>query len=81
MQKGKEIWESAQVGTKTGDRKSAHVMRMYALSQMLAAAESSILTGEDVRAAEYLYELHVYAEKLAALLTQERESQPSLAAA
>jgi hypothetical protein len=56
-------------------------MRVYALNQMLAAAETAILTGDEKQAAEYLYELQLYAEKLADLLSPEKESQPSLAAA
>jgi hypothetical protein len=81
MQNGKELWETAEGGTKTGDVKSANVMRVYALNQMLAAAETAILTGDEKQAAEYLYELQLYAEKLADLLSPEKESQPSLAAA
>jgi hypothetical protein len=73
MQNGKELWEAAEGGTKTGDAKSANVMRVYALNQMLAAAETAVLTGEEKRAAEYLYELQLYAEKLAHLLSQGEE--------
>ena len=78
MQKGKDIWEAAESGTRTGDTKSAHVMRTYALNQMLAEAETAILTGDAERAAERLYELRSYAERLAELLTPEKQSQPSL---
>jgi hypothetical protein len=80
MQKGKEIWDAAQSETKTGDSKSAHVMRMYALSQMLAEAETAVLTGNAGRAAECLYELRLYAEPLAELLEPEKKAQ-ALAAA
>lgn len=80
MQKGKEIWDAAQCDTKTGDAKSAHVMRMYALNQMLAEAETAVLTGDNERAAQCLCELQSYAEKLAELLAPKNMSQPSLAA-
>jgi hypothetical protein len=40
-------------GNKTGDAKSAQAMRMYALSPMLAAAETAVLTGDEKRAAAY----------------------------
>ncbi len=63
MQNGKEIWEAAPTPTKTGDPKSAHVMRMYALAQMLAAAETAVLTDKNQQAAEALSDLQANAEK------------------
>ena len=63
MHNGKEIWEAATTGTKTGDSKSAHVMRTYALAQMLAAAEAAVLTGKNQHAAEALCDLQAHTEK------------------
>ena len=65
----------------TGDSKSAHVMRMYALAQMLAAAETAVLTGKDQQAAEALCDLQAHAEKFVGLLAPEKRSRPYLVAA
>ena len=65
----------------TGDSKSAHVMRMYALAQMLAAAETAVLTGKNQQAAEALCVLQAHAEKFVGLLAPEKRFQPNLVAA
>jgi hypothetical protein len=57
MQDGKEIWNTAEAGTKLGDRKSANVMRLYALAQMLAQAESALLVEDEPLALQHLQTL------------------------
>ncbi len=81
MQNGKKIWEVAATGTKTGDPRSAHIMRMYALAQMLAAAETAVLTGKNQQAAEALCDLQAHAEKFVGLLAPEKRSRPTRVAA
>ena len=50
MTRGEELWQAAEMGTKTGDLKSQHVLQMYALAQMLATAETALLK-DDLQAA------------------------------
>ena len=81
MARGKEIWEAASKGTKCGTERSANAMRFYALSRMLAEAETSALMGMDAEAARQLRELQAHAEKLVAQLAPpSAPGQPSLVA-
>jgi hypothetical protein len=64
MRDGKEIWDAALVGTKSGDSKSAKVMMVYAVAQILAQAESAVLQGDDVQAVQQLEAVRTYAERL-----------------
>ena len=81
MARGKEIWEAADKGTKSGNQRSANAMRFYALSRMLAEAETSALSGLDAEAAEQLRELQAHAEKLVTMLAPDKKGRPSLVAA
>jgi hypothetical protein len=81
MADGKEVWDSAgKLLDKSGVR-SANAMRFYALTKMLAAAETSMLTGENAQSAERLRELQVHCEKMLAILSPERKKGPTLVAA
>jgi hypothetical protein len=68
MARGKEIWEAAAIGTKSGSERSANAMRFYALSRMLAEAETSALMGMEAEATQQLVELQAHVEILAARL-------------
>ena len=78
---GKEIWDAAEKGTKTGDSRSANLMRFYALGRMLDEAETSALSGCDIEAAEQLRELQAHCEKLISVLAPEQKMRPKLVAA
>jgi hypothetical protein len=71
MSRGTEIWLTAQEGTKSGDDKSANVMRMYALAQMLAEAETALLRDDLEAAALFLRDLQTYTEHMLRLLVNE----------
>ncbi len=79
--RGKEIWDAAEKETKTGDTRSANLMRFYALARMLDEAQTSVLTGRDIEAAEQLRELQAHCEKLIAVLAPEQKGRPKLVAA
>ena len=68
MQDGKEMWNTAGAGTKLGDRKSANVMRLYALAQMLAQAESALLLEDEPLALQHLQTLRAHTEKMLSIL-------------
>ena len=68
MQDGKEMWNTAEAGTKLGDRKSASVMRLYALAQMLGQAESALLVEDEPLASQHLQTLRAYTEKMLSIL-------------
>jgi len=70
MTRGEELWQAAETGTKTGDLKSQHVLQMYALAQMLAAAETALLKDDLQAAAVGLRELQRYATMLQELLDE-----------
>ena len=70
MSRGEELWQTAETGTKTGDLKSRHVLRMYALAQMLAGAETALLKDDLQAAAVGLRELQRYATMLQELLDE-----------
>lgn len=70
MRDGKEIWLTAEKGTKSGDEKSANVMRLFALAQMLAQAETAVLTGDAESAARHLRDLQSHTDKLLAHLVR-----------
>ena len=72
---GKEIWDAAEHGTKLGCERSANVMRLYALSRLLAEAETAVLTGEDASAAEKLRHLQAYCEKMIERLAPKAKPQ------
>ena len=81
MADGKEIWASADTIAEDGQVRSANAMRFYALSKMLAQAETLMLTGEDARSAEQLRELQVHCEKMLTILSPGRKQGPTLVAA
>jgi hypothetical protein len=64
MRDGKEIWDAALAGTKSGDSTSVKVMMVYALAQMLAQAESAVLQGDDAQAVQQLEAVRFYSERL-----------------
>jgi hypothetical protein len=72
MRDGKEIWEAASRGTKTGDGRSVKVMRMYGLAQILAQAETAILQGQDQEAIKHLQCLQTLTGDLLTGLTQQK---------
>jgi hypothetical protein len=80
MVRGKEIWNSADKLINPGRVKSANAMRFYALTQMLAEAELSALTGSDDKAARQLRLLVSHAEKLLAMLAPDQKQRPLVAA-
>jgi hypothetical protein len=80
MARGKVIWEAADNGSNGGTGRSANAMRFYALTCMLAEAETLALTGSDADAAEQLRELQAHAEKLVAMLAPDKKGKPSLVA-
>jgi hypothetical protein len=69
MQDGKEMWNTAEAGTKLGDRKSANVMRLYALAQMLAQAESALLVEDEPLALQHLQTLRAHTEQMVSILS------------
>ena len=81
MANGIEVWESAEKLLDTSGTRSANAMRFYALSKMLAEAETSMLLGEVAQCAERLRELQVYCEKMLGVLCPERKKGPKLVAA
>jgi hypothetical protein len=81
MRDGLEIWTAAQGGTKSGCDRSANVMRLYALSAMLARAESAVLTGDNLTATRHLRELLSHGDELIALLNSDAPDKPALVAA
>ena len=64
MSDGREIWEAAEQGTKTGDLRSANCMRLFALGQILAQAETAVLVGDDQAAFAALHDLRVHTDKM-----------------
>lgn len=56
-----ETWKAAEDSAARGDRKSANAMRMVALANVLAAAETAILRGDGNAAMEKLNQLQKYA--------------------
>jgi hypothetical protein len=57
------------MGTKTGDAKSAIVMRLYGLAQMLAQAETEVLRENNAAAIERLQELETHTARLINMLS------------
>ena len=72
MQDGEEMWNTVEAGTKLGDRKSANVMRLYALAQMLAQAESALLVEDEPLALQHLQTLRAHTEKMLSILRDAR---------
>jgi hypothetical protein len=56
-------------------------MRFYALTSMLADAETSCIEGKDMEAIEHLRELQAHCEKMIALLAPEEKHRPTIVAA
>jgi hypothetical protein len=70
MRDGKEIWLAADEGTKSGDERSANVMRLFALAQILAQAETAVLKDDVESAARHLRDLQSYTGELLAHLVR-----------
>lgn len=70
MRNGKEIWLTADKGTKSGDDKSVNVMRLFALAQMLAQAETAVLVEDVESAARHLRDLQSHTGELLAHLVR-----------
>jgi hypothetical protein len=81
MANGKEVWASAEKLVDKGGARSANAMRFYALTRMLAEAETAMLTGGDMEAADLVRELQAHCEKMIAILAPERKKGPTLVAA
>jgi hypothetical protein len=81
MSRGEQLWQAAETGTKTGDLKSQHVLRMYALAQMLAGSETALLKDDLQAAAASLRELQRYASMLQELLDNASQNAPDRIAA
>jgi hypothetical protein len=79
--RGKEIWDAAGKGTKSGTERSANAMRFYALARMLAEAETAALTGREAESARQLRELLARGEELAARLAAGETGPRDLVAA
>jgi len=62
MTGGRDLWKSAEEYSNRSDAKSAKAMRFYALSKMLAEAETAGLTDCDVDAAAHLRKLQAHCE-------------------
>ena len=56
-------------------------MRFYALTRMLAEAETAMLIGSDAEAADLVRELQAHCEKMIGILAPERKKGPTLVAA
>lgn len=81
MANGKEVWASAEKLMDKGGARSANAMRFYALTRMLAEAETAMLTGSEAQSAELMRELQAHCEKMIAILSPERKTGPTLVAA
>ena len=64
-----------------GGPHSVKSMRFYALTRMLADAETSCIEGKDIEAIEHLRELQAHCEKMIALLAPEEKRRPTIVAA
>jgi hypothetical protein len=72
---------TADASAGAADARSAHVLRLHALTQKLAQAETAVLTGNDGRAADMLRDLQALCAELAGRLETEAKGGPSLVAA
>ena len=81
MANGKEVWASAEKLKDKGGARSANAMRFYALTRMLAEAETAMLTGSEAESAELVRELQAHCEKMIAILAPDRKIGPTLVAA
>jgi hypothetical protein len=81
MANGKEVWASAEKLNDKGGARSANAMRFYALTRMLAEAETAMLTGSEAESAELMRELQAHCEKMIAILAPDRKTGPTLVAA
>ena len=61
-----ETWKAAEDSAARGDERSANAMRMAALANVLAAAETAILCGDGRAARDKLEQLRAYASMAAA---------------
>ena len=76
---GVEIWQAAD---KQGrNEKSAHLVRIYALVQMMAEAQSAVVKGEHANTVEHLRAVQAHAEKMIGMLAPEKKSKPTVVAA
>ena len=76
---GLEIWQAAD--TQGRDEKSAHLVRIYALVQMMAEAQSAVVEGDPARTVEHLRAVQAHAEKMVGMLAPGKKSKPTLVAA
>ena len=72
MANGKEVWDSAEKLADKGGAPSANAMRFYALTRMLAEAETAVLIGSDAEAADLVRELQAHCEKMIGILSPEQ---------
>lgn len=61
---GQQAWGDAEETATAGDERSANVLRIVALAQTLAAAETAVLVGDGPRAIDSLRNLQRYASLL-----------------
>jgi hypothetical protein len=81
MSFGADRWVSADRFAEYGGPHSVKSMRFYALTSMLADAETSCIEGKDMEAIEHLRELQAHCEKMIALLAPEEKHRPTIVAA
>lgn len=62
MQTCLETWGAAEESATKGDLRSANAMRMFALANALAAAETAVLKGDGKEAVERLRQLQNFTE-------------------
>jgi hypothetical protein len=81
MSFGADRWVAADRFAQYGGPHSVKSMRFYALTSMLADAETSCIEGKDMEAIEHLRELQAHCEKMIALLAPEEKHRPTIVAA
>jgi hypothetical protein len=81
MSFGADRWVAADMFAQYGGPHSAKSMRFYALTRMLADAETACIEGKDVKAIEHLRELQAHCERMIALLAPEQKQRPTIVAA
>jgi hypothetical protein len=80
MSFGADRWVAADRFAQYGGPHSVKSMRFYALTRMLADAETSSIEGKHI-AIEHLRELQAHCEKMIALLAPEEKRRPAIVAA
>lgn len=71
-----DMWKAAEASARQGDLRSANSLRVMALSQLLATAETAVLTGDAGTGAASLRQLRWFAAQLVEQLEANGAAKP-----